>query len=388
MSRMWRPLPRTSAPAHAYRRLMRSLAALAVTVTCAVALVPTAAAAEPLYHPASNVPVTMFGVSPTAEAIATGDFDSDGSADVAVTDEAAGGVVVLLGAGDGTFEPPRRFATGAGADAVSAGDVDGDGVLDLVVANGLAGTVSVLRGDGSGGFAERGEHPAGSAPGGVVIRDLNDDGRADFAVAANPAYVFLGTGSGGFTGRSLGVGSSAVGLGAADFDGDGVLDLVVGDGFPARLHVLLGRGDGSFGAPVVHKVAGWVQEAFRVGDVSGDGDPDVIAVSSEGTGSVLLGLPGSGLAAPQTFASGMGSDGLEIADLNADGKPDLAINEAGSSQLAIQLGDGSGRFAKAESHPVVRSAESVAVVDLNGDGRSDLVAAPFFGPDISVLLHA
>jgi hypothetical protein len=349
---------------------------------------PASAADEPLYRPATSYRVTQFGVSPTAEAIATGDFTGDGVVDVAMTDESAGGVFVLPGAGDGTLGPPRRFATGAGADAVSAGDLDADGVLDLVVSNGIAGTVAVLFGDGDGGFAELAEYAVGSAPGGVVIRDFDRDGRPDFAVAANPSYVFFGRGDRGFDGRSVGAGSSAVGIGAADLDGDGVLDLVVGDGFPARLQVLLGRGDGAFAAPVAYPVPGWVQEAFRVGDVNRDGTADVVAVNSEGSGSVLLGKPDGTLAPPRTFPSGWGSDGLEIADLNADGMPDLAINEAGSSELAIHLGDGSGRFSKTESHPVVRSAESVAVVDLNGDGKPDLVAAPFIGPDISVLLYA
>lgn len=367
---------------------MRTRTVLIIAAAAACALPATASADDTLYRPATEYRVTMFGVSPTAEAIATGDFTGDGRADVAMTDETAGEVLVLAGSGDGTLGPARRFATGLGADAVSTQDLDGDGRLDLAVANGMASTVSVLYGDGSGGFAEHAEYTVGSAPGAIAIGDLNGDDRLDLAVAANPSYVLLSNGDRRFTPRSLGVGSSAVGLGAGDLNRDGRLDLVVGDGWPARLHVLLGRGDGTFAALASYPVPGWVQEAFRVRDVDGDGTPDVVAVSADGVGSVHRGRPDGTLATPARFASGYGSDGLEIADLNGDGRQDLAVNEAGSSELAIHLGDGSGRFMKAESHPVVRSAESVAAVDLNDDGKPDLVAAPFIGPNISVLLHA
>lgn len=362
-------------------------------LSCAVlgaAVMPATAMADggSLYQPAVEYQVVQFGVSPTAEAIATGDFTGDGHADVVVTDEYEGGVVLLPGLGDGTLGAPARFATGSGADAVSAGDLDGDGALDLVVSNGLASSVSVLFGDGAGAFTPAVSYPTGSAPGAIAIGDFNGDGQSDFAVAANPSYVFLGTGDRTFTGQSLGVGSSVVGLGAADLDGDGLLDLVVGDGYPARLHVLLCHGDGVFAAPVATTVPGWVMEAFRVRDVNADGVPDAVAVNSEGSGTVLLGRGDGTLSAPATFDSGWGSDGLEIADLNGDGHRDLAINEAGSSNLVIHLGDDTGRFTEAEAYPVMRSAESVAVVDLNGDGGPDLVAAPFFGRSISVLIHA
>lgn len=367
---------------------MRTLTVTALAL--ALAGLPGSATADgALYRDAVDYRATLLGVSPTAEAIATGDFTGDGVVDVVVTEETAGGVVVLPGAGDGTLAPRLPLVrTGAGADAVSAGDLDGDGTLDLVVANGIAGTVSVLYGDSAGGLAEGAQLNVGSAPGAVAIRDFDGNGIVDFAVAANPSYLFLGQGGRQFTGRNLGVGSSVVGLGAGDVDGDGRLDIVVGDGFPARLQVLHGAGDGTFAAPQVHQVPGWVQEAFRVGDVTGDGLDDVVSVTSEGKGSVFLGTPGGALAAPRGFASGMGSDGLEIADLDGDGRADLAVNEAGSSKLAIHLGDGNGGFTEVESHGVIRSAESVAVVDLDGDGLPDLVAAPFVGPNISVLLHA
>lgn len=376
---------------------MRKLFALVSPVLLAATLPASALAADSsLYQPAVEYQVVEYGVSPTAEAIATGDFTGDGHADVVVTDEYQGvlptadnsGVVLLPGLGDGTLGTPARFATGQGADAVSAGDLDCDGALDLVVSNGISGTVSLLFGHGAGGFTETAEHPAGSAPGSIAIGDFNTDGRPDFAVAANPSYLFLGAGDRGFTGRDLGVGSSVVGLGADDLNGDGALDLVIGDGFPAKLHVLLGNGDGTFTAPVSYPVPGWVQEAFRVGDVNADATPDVVAVNSEGVGSILLGGVGGTLAPAQTFDSGWGSDGLEIADLNADGKVDLAINESGSSDLVIHLGDGTGGFSRTEAQPVVQSAESVAVVDLDENGKPDLVAAPFFGKAISVLIHA
>lgn len=363
------------------------------TLTCAVAvllLIPAAPAeAATLFKPAVNYAVTVAGNSPTAEGLASGDFDHDGHLDLALTDQTVGAVKVLPGKGDGTFGPAASVPTGAGADGVTAADLDRDGHLDLVASNGLASTVSVRYGDGAG-FTGSANYPVGSAPGGITVADFNLDGRRDFVVAATPASVFLATGSRGFTSTALGAGRSATGIGSGDFDGDGVPDVVVGDGYPAGLQLLRGKGDGTFAAPVSYPVPGLLQvlEAFRIGDVNHDGVPDAVGVTSQGQGLVWTGRSDGTLAAPRTFDAGPGSDGLAIDDLNADGLVDLAVSVSGRSEVAIHLGDGSGGFTQVESHPVTWSTESVEVADFTEDGQPDLVLGAFTSPYISVLAHA
>ncbi|MFJ4654589.1 FG-GAP repeat domain-containing protein [Nocardia sp. NPDC088792] len=99
--------------------------------------------------------MTVCGVSPTAEAIAHGDFTGDGQVDLVVTDECGFGIQFLHGRGDGTFDPPRYLFTGIAPDAVTAADFDGDGNLDVAVASGFAVVVNVLYGDGHGGIPKQ-----------------------------------------------------------------------------------------------------------------------------------------------------------------------------------------------------------------------------------------
>ncbi|MFX0577680.1 FG-GAP repeat domain-containing protein [Nocardia nepalensis] len=339
-----------------------------------------------IFGPERSVAVTVLGNTPTAEGIATADFDGDGHIDVAMTDELGFGIRLLPGRGDGTFDPAGYIPTGIAPDALTAGDLDRDGNPDLLVSNAI-GDIVVLYGDGHGGFAEQGRYFAqGLVPGAARIADFDNDGRPDFAVAAFPVGVFLNNGDRTYTGRPYFASTVAVGLQPADFDGDGNTDIVVASGFPVVLTVLYGNGDGSFGRPQALLAPDLIQEAIRVADMNGDGRPDIVGVTSLGGINVWLNSD-HGLRQSNWSIGSPGNAGLALADFDGDGKMDIVTGDSILMHVTFWRGDGAGHFTRTEWHTAPWLVESVETADLNNDGKPDLLAGPFIGPWLSVYLH-
>ncbi len=301
------------------------------------------AGAVPMDGAASFFPVVTYdsgGVYPYS--VATGDFNGDGYPDVVVANTYCYSinnpcVSVLLNRGDGTFQPAVDYPTAGGGNpwSVAVADVNGDGKPDIVVANSSNGTVGVLLGKGDGTF-----HPVvtyssgGTSPEYVAVADVNGDGKLDLLVANWCASADCGT------------------------------DGVVG--------VLLGNGDGTFqptqtydsGAPG----ATWVV----VADVNGDGKPDVVVVNNNDGPTfigILLGNGDGTFQTAATFNLGEPGYGMVVADVNGDGKPDLIVSGY------VMFGNGDGTFQPPVQVDRYDPAFSVAVVDVNGDGKPDLVWA-------------
>jgi len=152
-----------------------------------------------------------------------------------VNGNAANVVAILLGNGDGTFQPHVDYATGTNPQALTAADLDGDGKLDLAIVNDVspAGSVSILLGNGDGTFAPHVDYGLGDTPQSVTTGDFNGDGKLDLTVpnlASNTVSILLGNGDGTFQVRAdYPTGLSPQHIAAGDFDGDGTLDLVVGN---------------------------------------------------------------------------------------------------------------------------------------------------------------
>src|SRR5262245_35873623 len=298
---------------------------------------------------------------------------------------------------DPSFAPGVAFDAGLQPTDSLAADFNGDHKLDLAVTNCFDGVnsadgtpitesdVRVLLGDGAGGFrrATAPPVPAGAMTCSLASADFNGDGAPDLAVAISrgrAVAILIGNGAGGFTaapGSPVAVGGTPKTVLAAQVSGDGRPDLVVpvadSTGRVTGIEILLGDGSGGFaqapGSP--DQLLAGKTLSIAAADLNGDGKADLGVANTNRNELSLLRGDGTGrFATAETIASVRGPHAITTGDFDGNGKPDLAALT--SNGVAILLGDGSGAFHAAPGSPVPGSYQLV-VADLNGDGRSDLV---------------
>ena len=360
-----------------------------------------------------------YATGPSPSAIITGDFNNDGILDLAVTDAncsvqgnnpsivcEAGSVSILLGNGDGTFQPHVDFPTGKASFGIAAGDFNGDGKLDLAIVNDDS-TVSVLIGQGDGTFQPQVVYNSPDGAAGLAIGDFNNDHKLDLVVAgAHGPSALLGNGDGTFqspltqtaltqapiTSVAGQTSQSSSGLAVADFNLDGKLDLYENGS------LFLGNGDGTF---VLHAIYRTAASAVAV-DLNGDGKPDLVL----GLGDEVAILLGNGDGSFQTEVdyAAFASD-VSVTDVNGDGRLDLVGGEVasgctppmcftsstGPGSISILLGVGDGTFVGETNYPLQGEypAGQVVSADFNGDGEPDFAAQIAFSPtnlDLGVFL--
>ena len=336
-------------------------------------------------------PLPVTGEIPSSLAVA--DLDGDGRLDLAVSNSYVGTVNAFLGHGDGTFGPGGpEVPTGSGADSVAIGDFNGDGKGDLAVANTYSGyhgpyTVSVLLGRGDGTFQPQVGYATGTDPSSVVVGDFNRDGKPDLAVAAEGLSVLLGVGDGTFlpaVDYPIGIGAASLAIG--DVNADGRADIVVANDTARNVGVLLGNGDGTFSTQVTY-ATGTLSAAAAIGDVNGDGKPDLaVANSGDDTVGVLLGNGDGTFRAQVTFATGLRPASVVVADLDGDGHADLAVSNSSAATISVLLGHGDGTFAPQFVVGTGAAPGVLATADLNGDGQPDLAVVDDNANMVSVFL--
>jgi subtilase family serine protease len=313
-------------------------------------------------------------------AIATADFNQDGIPDLAIANNSAATVTILLGKGDGTFTAAASaLSVGSYPTAIVAGDFNGDGIADLAVANSNSNYISIFVGKGDGSFTPSSDNPpTGSQPVALVLGDLNGDGIPDLAAlnaSSGTVTVELGNGDGTFTPSPLSAqaGSYPRAMSAADFNNDGILDLAVVGGYNSTLAILLGNGDGSFTAAIPPTLPqNSNPNGVIAADFNQDGNPDLAVIDSyTNVIYIFLGHGDGTFAAAASNATGLNSASkCSAADLNGDGKPDLV--EVNGSQMGILLGNGDGTFAAVTTVSAGNYPSAIAAGDFNGDGTQDL----------------
>ncbi len=346
-----------------------------------------------------NLPVPpTYAAGSLANSMATGDIDHDGDLDVAVTYgyTGAGGVLVLLNQGDGSFGAALNYAGPRAAMRLKMRDLDGDGWLDLLWADAASPydfNVRLNLGNGSfGAVTTWPVHTCGS--GDVEAFDVDNDGDLDVLITQ---YLGCAGGSGNYKallcknqGNALFDPPSILTtylnteiIGHGDLNGDGNEDVVLtSDG----VEVYLGNGDGTF-QPRQRFATDWGAKHLVVADLSGDGVLDLATYNfgdtTSGSGgeslSVLLGN-GNGTFQPRViYAASYSPDlgnpkGLRAVDVDADGDLDLVGGNYGSNDVSLFVNQGSGAFAAQVRFGAGMTTLDVDAADFDGDGRVDVLA--------------
>ena len=289
---------------------------------------------------------------------ATGDLNGDGRLDLAAVDYGAGKVSILLGRGNGTFQPSVDYLTGLTPSTVVIRDFNNDGKLDLAVRNQGSSSMSILLGNGDGTFQHATNFATGSGASRLTAGDFNQDGELDLATTNNTnnsVSILLGNGDGIFQNHvDYATALTPLPIAVGDFNADGKLDLVTGNTARNTFSVLLGNGDGSFQKHMDYSTIVNPQSVVAA-DFNGDGKLDLAIFNEANEGATALSiLLGNGDGTFQSFAdyaNGCGPNGAECTatagDLNGDGKLDLAVRNAdlsGANAILLLLGNGDGTF--------------------------------------------
>ncbi len=353
-------------------------------------------------------PYASFTTEPLPTGLALADLNADGSLDVVTShnytcfckvEPPRPGLVVLLGNGDLTLDPPMADLLTVDALDLEVIDFTGDGTPDVLLADKDTGEIRVMQGAGDGTFTEADRLPAIYLPYDVVAQDMDNDGHLDLIVpgGVDDALVVLpGNGSGGVQGLGLfESGGFAVELLAASLDGDGWPDAVVRNAgfsiFGAQegldVQVLLSSGPGTFGPPSL-LAEGNNPEGLAAGDLDDDGTTDVL-IARIADLAVFLGAGDGTLSpAPLTLLPGADARAVAVGDLDGDGTTDAVTADAAQDRLSILLGLGDGTFAAPTHVPVGSNPQDVALADFDLDGALDVVSADRGSGELSVILAA
>ena len=360
------------------------------------------------------------GFHPNGVGIASGDFNGDGLPDFVIgnyNDSATTGVAVFLTNADGSLQAgvPYNPSGSTELQYVAVADFDGDGKLDIAAANSAnlvtctvqpCGVVQVFTGNGDGTFATGGAYRTGSAgtdatrsPLGLVVGDFNGDGKPDLAVVNNysgttaDVGILLNDGTGKFlAATNYPLSNLATEISAADLNGDNKLDLVAPlygtNAVPDnRVSVLLGNGNGTFQAESLVALGFNNPYAVAVGDLNGDGKPD-LAVTIDDQTTSLQGIalaPGKGdgtfnpaTLVPSTLQNPVldvpNPGYVKVMDLDRDGHLDLIYTNSQFGTLGLLYGKGDGTFYDPVEFAAGHRAFDIALGDVNADGVLDVVA--------------
>ncbi len=381
------------------------------------------------FRPGAILETSLFSA-----AVAAGDLNGDGVADLVVASYWPGQVDVFLGTGNGSFAPRVEYPTAPHPTDLALVDLNSDGALDLAVSC-YTNQLSVLYGDGHGGFRDRIDAPAGFEPLALAAGDLNEDGRPDLVVANGGAectpfggvtrdstLTIYYTDAGGHPGTraDVQVGYFPSSVAISDLDGDGHLDLSVVNSFggmivcfdgasspadamggpraaamarlaggaatgravvdpsKASLRVLLGHGDGTFTERSRFRTGPATAQVI-VADTNGDGVPDLLVTDgSAGSISTLLGNGDGTFGHDLAFATGSEPVAVAGADLNRDGIADILTVNRSSSSISIYLSGPGGTFERLADLSTGHYPTAIATGEFNRDGNLD-VAVAYFG---------
>jgi hypothetical protein len=310
------------------------------------------------------------------------DLDGDGLEDL-VTANDDSTVSVLLNREDGVFKAARHFETSQGIWSLAAADLDGDNDLDLLAA--VFSSVEVLWNDGGGSLSAPVPLLTEGSTVFAAAADFNSDGVPDVVAASlsRSTLSLLESHGGGNFGLvvPVEVGSAPNWATAADLDGDGDLDLAVTHRRSSKFSTVLRQADGTFSAPTDNDSGGNRPSSLTTGDFDQDGDLDLIATTADQVS--LIANQGAATFAPPAFLAGKSTTST-AADFDGDGDLDLALGVSESRTLSVLTYRATGQFHATALVIVAADLRRLAAADLDQDGDQDLVATQKRPDDVSV----
>ena len=324
--------------------------------------------------------VTAFGSEPLGGAISFLDT-TNSNAQVGSTS---------MGSATSAFAAPAVYAGLGNGVSITTGDFTGSGTLGIAMAELGNNKIQIYNGLGNGGFNPPTTYAGVLGPGGVAVADLKGNGILDLIVPSETfstpvVNVMLGNGDGTFgapVGYSLNGGGGAVAVG--DFNGDGKLDIAVEIqsyyGGPYGISILLGNGNGTFGSASTFAApqSSWI----ATGDFNGDGKLDLLSADwVNNTVSIRLGNGNGTFGAPLRYPTSSYPGFTAVGDFNGDGKLDFVVDDYWG--ITVWLGNGNGTFQTPVRYAAGGLGEQCVVGDFNGDGKLDI--AVINGNIVSVL---
>jgi hypothetical protein len=334
-------------------------------------------------------PPIQLAIAVRPQAIEVGDLNGDDAPDMVVVGVGrqgnqspnANALVVLMNNGSGAFAPPRFVRAGDGPIAIAVGDLNRDGTADVAVANFRSSTISIFHSDQAGNLNLAGTLPVATEPVALALGDLDGDNDLDLAAAsfqADLVTTWLNRGNGSFeAGTELAAGDGPAAIELSDLDGDSRADLIVSSHFSNDVSVYF-RAQNSFGNPILLDLPVNARpKAVATVDVNGDGRADLVTANSGiNSVSVLFYDGASVFSSAFQYPAGVGPESVSFGDWDRDGDQDLAVANYAGSSLSILTN------APATFHIIVDTAgqvsqdldfgntRSLAIDDL-GDGAGE-----------------
>ena len=343
---------------------------------------------------------TSFTVNTYPTDLTYADFNKDGKLDIATSNLHSNDVSILLGNGNGSFQTAVNFLVDTSPVAIKTSDFNNDNNTDIVTTNNNSpGTISILLGNGKGGFVSVRNFAVGGFNQDVAVADFNNDGNADI-ISTNSfsASILLGSGDGSFptVNNAYDTFSGyASGVAVADFNNDGIKDFAIVSNYQSSsqnrgiAYIRLGNGDGSFKTSSNYGTVGANPMKVAAADFNGDGKMDIVSADYSAQGITVLEGKGDGTFVSRNAYSVYGGKpwGIAIADINGDGKVDVATANYQSTSLSVFIGNGNLTMQQALTYSVSGHLQGITLADFNNDSRVDMLSSSVDSNSVSLLLN-